>query len=435
MKEINKYVVLLAVGLTPLFGGLKAQEQKEKQKVSTELKRKALSEAELIDLALKNNGQVKARGLELKASCSLRATAFELPKADISALYGHYDGPDNNLAFEISQTLPFPTLFWARAKELKAGRELAEIKLESQKNKIRQAVRVLVEEIRHNRARLAYQDSLRNAYYSCFLIEANRRKLGESSQQELAMASFKFKKANVDWENTGLKLAQLYQKLNAICGNIHQGQRSMLTLAEEDDELLSRTWDKSISQNFLEDNLELKTLNSEIMELKAKKNVSLSEQLPDITLGYQNGSAVGIHTINGKDVAYGIKDRLSSFSIGLSIPLNIFSAHAKVKSARLEAEAKKEELKQANKDLLVDFSALLNRYYSEQERVRHYKRDLMPEAETMLKLAKDSYKLGETSFFAYTQVLETYNDVKEEYISSSLKLNLCIINIYALLNK
>ncbi len=432
MKQIiYRYSLLLAVGLAPLFGGLKAQEQVGKAETPTELEKKALSEAELIDLALKNNGQVKARSLELKASRSLRATAFDLPKADVSAQYGHYDGPDNNLAFEISQTLPFPTLFWAKAKELKAGRELAEIKLASQQNKVRQAVRVLVDEIRHTEAMIVCQDSLMNAYKRCHSIIKKRRKLGEGSQQELTMASIKAKKARYDMEKFMAELVQYYAKLNALCGNLYP-RESQLAFKTD---IVSRVLDIDEIKVLFEENLELKTLNLEVAELKAKKNVSLSELLPDITLGYQNSSAVGTHTVGGKDVVYDINDRLSSFSIGLSIPLNLFSSKAKVKSARLQAEAKAEELKQANQELASGLSELVARYQSEKDRLRYYKETALPEAEQMLKLAEESYKLGEISYLAYAQALETYNEVKVDYINSSLNLNLCIINIYALFNK
>ncbi len=384
-------------------------------------------------MALKNNGDVRAASLETKANHSLKATAFELPKAEISGQYGHYDGPDKNLAFEISQTLPFPTLFWAKAKELKAGHQLAELQLAAKQNQTRQAVRILIEEIRHMEARLFYQNKLTNAYERCYAIIAERRKLGEGSQQELTMAKVKLRKANYNSENISIALSELYKKLNALCGNIYQGQQVILCLADK--KIESRLWDKSISELFLDENLELRSLNAEIDGLKAKKHVSLSEQLPDITLGYQNSSAVGVHTIDGKDFSFDIRDRFNSFSVGLSIPLNIFSSYAKVKATRLQTEAKNEELKQVRRNILVQFNDLFVRYNSEEERLRYYKEDALPEAEQMLKLAEENYKLGDSSYLVYTQALETYNEVMQDYLESSLKLNLCVINLYALCNK
>ncbi len=430
MKERNKYIVLLAVGIMPFFAELTAQEIKVVDKQSQEevIGSFAFSEEELIANAMERNFQIKIQGLEARSAKVLKATAFELPKAEVSAQYGHYDGPDNNLAFEISQTLPFPTLFWAKAKQLKAGSQTAELKLQMQKNEVRQAVRVLYEQLRHKQHQAYYKDLLSVTYGRYYDLVSERYKLGEATKQEQTIAKIKMNKAHFEHRQLQLEISALHRKLELICGV--KGFEIPISKVLESRPFEWRDFRKPMSEN-----LTVQYLNSQINELRAEKNVSLSEQLPDITLGYQNSSAVGIHTIDGKDVNYGIRDRLNSFSLGLSIPLNIFASRAKVKATKLKMKAKEEEAHQVDKEMQAEYQQLMDRYDKANLRYQHYQFKALPEAEELLKLAEESYKLGETTYLDYVQALETVDDIREAYINYSLELNLCIINIYALFNK
>ncbi len=431
MKKINKYIVLFVVGFAPIFGGLKAQESEVvKEEASSEavFTNLELNEEELIAKAMEHNSQIKMQTLELKATKSLRATAFELPKTEITAQYGHYDGPDNNLAFEISQTLPFPTLFWAKAQQMKAGSQTAELRLEIQKNEIRQAVRILYEELRHKLQQIHYKDRLNAVYIHYHKLVAERYKLGEATKQELTICKIKKNKTFFDGQKLLLEIKDLYRKLGLLCGL----KAFNIPVAKT---LEARSFELQEFSEPMSENLKVKLLNSQINELRAEKNVSLSEQLPDITLGYQNGSAVGVHTIAGKDFVYDINDRLSSFSLGVSIPLNIFSSRAKVKATKLKVQAKEIAISQADKEVQADYQKLMDKYVKDKYHYEHYRFEALPEAEELLKLAEESYKLGETSYLEYVQALETVDDIRETYINYSLELNLSIINIYALFNK
>ena len=67
--------------------------------------------------ALQNNQTIKASDLEIDASKALKKTAGELPKLDFNAQLGQYNSVKFDQSFQVSQTIPFPSLFGAK-KEL-----------------------------------------------------------------------------------------------------------------------------------------------------------------------------------------------------------------------------------------------------------------------------------------------------------------------------
>ncbi len=421
MNRIYLYISLLILILYPITGTAQGHD------VQTAVSSK-LNEEDLIQLAFQNNGQVQAQVLEAQASKRLKATAFELEKLNFNAQYGHYDGPENNLALEISQTLPFPSVFFARHKKLKAQSRIAELDLDIKKSQIRQAVRILCEKIRHKEAELSYNLELSKVYQTYLKLVKERSDAGEDSPQAYALAEMKSKSIDFERQEDEVKLNSLKNQLMLICGLTELNINLSL-------DLKVRSFNEQEVLDFIQENLAFKRLKLEIDALKAEKQLTISEQLPDISLAYQNQSAVGMQTINGKDVYFNLNDRLSSFSIGLSIPLNIFSSNAKVQASKLRIEAKELEVKQADCNLQYECADLLQTYLQEQKRYLFYKEKALPEAEKILSLAKKSYELGDSSYLAYTQAIESVNQIRSSYIASSLMLNIYIINLYALCNK
>jgi cobalt-zinc-cadmium resistance protein CzcA len=63
-----------------------------------------------IDQALKNNLQLKAMRYEVESQRQLKKTSFDLPKTDVTLLYGQYNGYANDNNLTVSQAIPFTAL-------------------------------------------------------------------------------------------------------------------------------------------------------------------------------------------------------------------------------------------------------------------------------------------------------------------------------------
>jgi cobalt-zinc-cadmium resistance protein CzcA len=63
---------------------------------------------------------IKASDLEIDASKALKKTAGELPKLDFNAQLGQYNSTKFDQSFQVSQTIPFPSLFGAKKQLINA---------------------------------------------------------------------------------------------------------------------------------------------------------------------------------------------------------------------------------------------------------------------------------------------------------------------------
>ncbi|MES2622598.1 MAG: efflux RND transporter permease subunit, partial [Bacteroidota bacterium] len=96
-----------------------------------------ISIKQAVDAALLNNPLVNGGKLSVELQQQLKKTSFEMPKTDVSLLYGQYNSlvkNDNNIT--ISQTIPFPTLFSANASLGKERIKASEYQLAATKNEL-----------------------------------------------------------------------------------------------------------------------------------------------------------------------------------------------------------------------------------------------------------------------------------------------------------
>ena len=96
---------------------------------------------EAVEIAIKNNNTIKAKDYDILASQSLIKTAKGLPKLDFNILLGQYNSLKFDNAFQVAQTIPYPTLFKAKKELIEAeikGKELAkEMSIVELKNQVR----------------------------------------------------------------------------------------------------------------------------------------------------------------------------------------------------------------------------------------------------------------------------------------------------------
>src|SRR5690606_14857702 len=94
-----------------------------------------------IEYALKNNASTKAASYEVDSQKQLRKTSFDLPKTEVSLLYGQYNSYfDNDNNITISQSIPF-TSFGSQAKLNRSLLASSELKRASTENNLIFAVK------------------------------------------------------------------------------------------------------------------------------------------------------------------------------------------------------------------------------------------------------------------------------------------------------
>lgn len=390
---------------------------------------RTLTMEEAVNLAYENNYEVKAMSLEVKSKEALKATARQLPQLQLGTEIGQYNSPATEYAFNVSQTIPFPTLFHAKKEVINSEIEIQKRTQSIYINDLRKAVRLYYYQLayfNHNDQKLSYLDSI----YSEFIRIGNiRYNAGEIKKIEINTAQVDrgkirlLKKQNERWiRATQASLRALLNITDSIVLPTHLVYEPLAYMGISD----------SLD---LHHHPKVQLLLQEMLRIEKSKKVELAEQLPEFTLGYNNQSLMGMHPINGIDTYFGKKDRFHVFNLGISIPLPTGSQRAKQKSLSLQKQAMENRVMMEEQNLELVFKNAINQYKTELEVYQYFVEQALPNAKQIVEAAKVGYKTGEISYLEYMHALEAITDTELKYLESIQDLNKTVIEIYALINQ
>ena len=100
MKPSTLTVLLFLLGLLP---------------IASQAQTPVVTLNEAVEMAKKNNLQIQSANLDISYAKQIKRTSAEMPKLDVSLMYGQYNSiarNDNNIT--ISQSIPFPTLITSK---------------------------------------------------------------------------------------------------------------------------------------------------------------------------------------------------------------------------------------------------------------------------------------------------------------------------------
>jgi cobalt-zinc-cadmium resistance protein CzcA len=201
MKSVTTVIVLL---LSVLSFNANAQNKK------------IIGVDEAINIALQNNGNIKAKDFEIKSAQSLKRTSGELPKLDFNAQLGQYNSIKFDQSFQVAQTIPFPTLFGAKKQLINAevkGKELqSEITVLELKNQVR-TYYYQIQYLQNNQKQLLHLDSLYNDFIK---VAELRYKTGDTKKVEISTAQAKQGEINLLLKQNGVYLNQCLSKFTGI---------------------------------------------------------------------------------------------------------------------------------------------------------------------------------------------------------------------------
>ncbi|MGK6352735.1 CusA/CzcA family heavy metal efflux RND transporter [Parapedobacter sp. DT-150] len=387
-----------------------------------------LTEERAIEMALANNKQLAASELQVRAAQVRKGAAFELPKAEVTGQYGNFNSPERDNALEISQSIPFPTVFGARSKAYEAQRRGAVIQRDVVLNSLRQEVRSAYQEIRYLQERqklLRRLDSL----YGQFVAGARvRYEAGESGQLAINVAETKKGEVNLLVLENGTRLRNMMEQLFALMdtGNAWAVPDNLpfdpLPLQGAPDTATA-------GQHPL---VQLYEQEAEIA--RADKRVEAAGTLPDLSVGYGNQSLVGTYDIGGISRRYETDKRFSYLAVGITVPLTFGASNARIRSLEYEAESAKAA--GANQRLLfrTRVEQELSTYALLTERYRYLTEEALPNATKLLQAAQLGYQTGELSYIEYLNALQTATDTELSHLETIHSVNQSVITIQYYLN-
>jgi cobalt-zinc-cadmium resistance protein CzcA len=382
-----------------------------------------------INIAIQNNQSIKANDLEIKAIESLKKTANELPKMDFNMQLGQYNSIKFDNAFQLSQTIPFPTLFGAKKElinaEIKAKQLQQQLSIYEIKNQVR-SLYYQIEYLQFNKQKLQSLDSL----YIEFLRVANLRyKTGDTKKIEINTAQTKQGEINLLTQQNQVYLINAYQSLKALLNT----NDSIVLITNAN--YVPLTVNNLIDTNAIANHPMLQSLYQNMQIAEQTKKVEKALGLPDFKIGYSNQSLIGFQTINGADKYFGAGNRFSVVNIGIAIPLTYGATKGRIKSLEYQKQSLAQQAEYEKKQLQSQLQNTMTQYEQDVKQYNYYKSNALPNAEEIVKSAQLGYRTGDVSYVEYLYALQTATDIQLNYLQSIQQINQTVININSIINK
>ncbi|MBK9191289.1 MAG: CusA/CzcA family heavy metal efflux RND transporter [Crocinitomicaceae bacterium] len=382
-----------------------------------------------IATAMQNNLAIQSQQLNVQSSTTLKKSTFELPKTNVNFQYGQYNSINQDRAFQVTQTIPFPTYFTSRSNLYSAEIQGSQLRKEATENEVRAQVQYWfyqLQYLEHVRRKLQTLDSL----YSNFVAAATLRfESGETSLLEKTTAETKKGQIVLMLQQAEREINSAYVYLQTLMNT--DELFAIKTEANYQPITLSLTLDTALIAN----NPSLKVLYQEAIIAEQNKKVELASSLPDLTIGYFNQSLIGTQNINGSDVFFGPSDRFTGFNIGVAIPLTFFSNSAEVKSMDYTYQALQMEAENEKLNLLAQLQNAFQQYNQYLAQHNYFETIALPNIETMISSATLGFKSGDIGYIEYLTALQTATDTQLAYLHSVNQLNQAVININFLINQ
>lgn len=392
-------------------------------------RKKAISIEEAIEIALKNNNEIKAKNLDIQAKQSLRKTANELPKLDFNAQLGQYNSIRFDNAFQLSQTIPFPSLFGARKDlihaEIKSKEWQQAITVNELKNKIRSYYYQLLY-LQNNKTKLQYLDTL---YIDFVKVASLRYKTGETKKLELTSAETK---------RGEIKL--LLNQNETYIINAYQNLKSLMNTEDDFDIIVPPNYQPLQVSNLLNSEAianhpAIEALYQEALIAEQSMKVERAQGLPDFKIGYSNQSLIGYQTIDNQEKYFSAGNRFHVVNIGVSIPLTYGATKARMESLSYQKQSAEASALQQKIQLGAQLQGAIQQYNQDMQQYNYYLQQALPNAAEIVSAASLGYRSGDISYMEYLYALQTATDIELKYLQSIQQVNQSVISINFLINK
>jgi cobalt-zinc-cadmium resistance protein CzcA len=377
---------------------------------------------EVIALALERNPAAQEAALNTEQQTALKRTAFEIPKTDVSLLYGQYNSiqnNDNNIT--ISQTIPFPTVFARQHAMNNMLVRQSELRAQLTRSEVTFQVKKVVNKLMYLKARqkvLVTQDSI---LVHLVKVADVQYRVGESTLLGKTIAETQ----RVEMRN--------YATRNEADIQTTIGYLQLLTQAPEisgvsgDLEKLGESLDiDSINVSI---NPTTALAKQSVIVASHQKKVEAARMFPDLRFGYFNQTLIGFQNVKGQEIYYGSDKRFQGFQLGISFPL-LFAPHsARIKAADIAAQAA--EKQEASLILMItqQYSQTVQELNKNRNSLEFLSASALVTADLISEQSRKSFESGELDYATLLSNLRQALSIREQYLLALYEYNSSIITL------
>ncbi len=370
----------------------------------------AVSLEQAIEIAVQNNRQLAAYQLRMDESKQLESTAFDIDKTQL-----YYERDENNIAANgypldvlgVEQSFSFPTVYSAQKKANVIRTQTVASDFEKQniqlKKEVTQAYYTLVY-LQNRKELLSQVDSV----YSTFSSNAEERfNVGAISQVEKLNAQARHQ-----------QIAMLVKSLNY---DMQVAEETFNQLLQTDSVLVVPAQPLTLLEVNAyqpEQSMELAMLVQQEKYQNALVSVEKNKLLPDISLGYFNGTN-----------SYANAERYSGVYLGLSVPLFFGNQRAKIKAGKLGVEISQKMQAHYRRTLSTRYRNLQSELLKHREMIDFYEATGKELSLELLKTAHKSYDVGEMNALQFIMTVENALQLIQDYYENIHQYNNLVLEL------
>ncbi|KAA9340120.1 CusA/CzcA family heavy metal efflux RND transporter [Adhaeribacter soli] len=378
---------------------------------------------EAISIGLQNNGTIRTANYEIELQQALKRTATGINKTDISLTYGQYNSSANDNNITVSQTIPFPTVWSAKAKLGQANIKGSELQKNVTANELVRSIKETYYQLvflKAQRRIFLHQDSLLNTFVKAAQV---RYRTGETTylEQVTAEAEGARAKATLIQNEADLKAYQL---------NLQYLLNSKEPVDAAETRLVRKDLVIAADSGALANNPNLSYLKQQIEIARQSTSLQKAELLPDLRLGYFNQTLIGsIEEQNGVVKRFGPSDRFSGIEVGVSVPLWIGPGKANVQAARIREKIAESTLRQNQTVLQGQYVQLVQQFLKYQNSLAYYEETALRQADLILSNSTKAFRAGEIGYLEYVQALTRALTIKQEHLEIVNQYNQSVVDL------
>ncbi|MEO7989547.1 MAG: TolC family protein [Chryseolinea sp.] len=382
----------------------------------------SLSLENAIKFALEKNPSVQASGLEVSRQQQLNKTSVDIPKTDVSLMYGQYNSiqkNDNNIT--ISQSIPFPTVFGSQSSLNKALVNSAMLKESVTKNELSFQVKQVFNQLVYLKERqhtLLQHDSLLTDLARAATVQY---KTGEGTLLARTSADTQLMEIKNLIARNDADIRIALNHLQLLC------QSKQITDVVGDQETLVSF--NTVDSSSIDQNPSLALITNNIEVSRRMKKLEVSRTLPDLRIGYFNQTLIGTQNINGTDQYFGSSKRFQGFQAGIGIPLWFGPHTARIKAANIETQVAEKQKESFQLAITHQYNQAIEELMKNKNSLSYYRDSALETANLLTSQSRKAFKSGELDYTTLLLNLRQSLAIREGYLLALQQYNQSIITI------
>ena len=374
-----------------------------------------------IDLALRNNLQLKTVELEIGQSKTLQRSSFDPGKTNVRLTQDPTSGGNIDNSIGVTQSFAMPGFYKDQKNVYRQQTSLRERAKAMTEAEIIKEVRIAYYNYLYGVQKLQVLDFL-DSLYSDFSKKATiRQSTGETSNLEKLTAQNKYQEILLKKQEAlaDMKIYEvaMQQLINSAQPVTIQGELVPLTFREQADTAA------------LQSAPVMDYYRQTVQVAGAKVQLEKAKMWPEITLGYNHQLVIGGFDPAKINRGYFPGTRIAGFEVGLSLPLFAGAYKARVNAEKIGVSIAGAQLATARQQLNTAWNNAYQEYGKFRQTVEYYRTSGLALGEEQMRVAQFAFSKGEIGYIEYIQNITMATDTKLNYLAAVKEYNTAVINL------